>query len=397
MFNAALVADAIEDAAGYGFDVERRGFSWRKLVERRDAYVQRLNGIYEQNLEHSGVTVIRGWARFNGPASISVGDRALSAPHILIAVGGMPRRPDLPGAEHGLTSDDVFRLEEQPRRILIVGGGYVGLEFAGIFSGLGSQVTLAYRHELPLRGFDPYIVEVLCEQLKAQGIRLFPNTTPVQLSESAAGTLSLEAAEGTALGEFDAVLWAIGRAGHTEELGLEAIGLEASEAGHIATDKYQNTSAEGVYAIGDVTGQLELTPVAIAAGRHLARRLFGGEKESHLDYSDVPTVVFSHPPVASVGLTEGGARKLHGDNVHVYLARFVNMYHAVTKRRPATAMKLVTVGPEERVVGVHIVGRGAEEILQGFAVAVRMGATKADLDRTVAIHPTAAEELVTMR
>jgi glutathione reductase (NADPH) len=397
MFNAALVADALEDAQGYGFDVERRGFSWRKLAEKRDSYVQRLNGIYEQNLEHSGVSVIRGWARFTGPSTLSVGGRSLSAPHILIAVGGLPRRPALPGAGLGLTSDDVFRLEEQPRRILIVGGGYVGLEFAGIFSGLGSQVTLAYRQELPLRGFDPYIVEVLCEQMKAQGIRLFPNTTPVQLNQSAAGTLSLSAAEGTTLGEFDAVLWAIGRSGHTAELGLEAIGLQADEAGHIDTDKYQNTNVHGVYAIGDVTGQLELTPVAIAAGRHLARRLFGGDKDSHLDSSDVPTVVFSHPPVASVGLTEAGARTLHGDDVHVYLAHFVNMYHAVTKRRPPTAMKLVTVGPEERVVGVHIVGRSAEEILQGFAVAVRMGATKADLDRTIAIHPTAAEELVTMR
>jgi glutathione reductase (NADPH) len=397
MYNAAEVADALDDAADYGFDSENRGIDWRRLAEKRDAYVQRLNGIYEQNLEQSGVTVVRGWARFAGPGAVQVGDRVLTAPHILIAVGGQPRRPSLPGAALGLTSDDVFRLEQRPRRVLIVGGGYVGLEFAGIFRALGSMVTLACKDDRPLRAFDNLVVTVLCEQMAAQGIRLVTNATATRLERSAGGALQLALADGSDLGEFDSVLWAIGRSARTEDLDLEQIGIQTDERGHVPVDAYQNTKAEGVYAVGDVTGEMELTPVAVAAGRLLARRLFGDEPEAKLDYADVPTVVFSHPPIGSVGLTEAGARKLYGDDVRVFVSRFVNLYHAVTRRRPQTAMKLVTVGAEQRLVGVHIIGRGADEILQGFAVAVRMGATKHDLDRTVAIHPTAAEELVTMR
>ncbi|MET0410468.1 MAG: glutathione-disulfide reductase [Polyangiaceae bacterium] len=396
MYYAAEIAEALDDAGDYGFTIENRGHDWRRLTEKRDAYVERLNGIYEQNLEQSGVTLVRGWARFAGAGEVQVGDRVLTAPHVLIATGGQPRRPDLPGAALGLTSDDVFRLEERPRRLLIVGGGYVGLEFAGIFRGLGSIVTLAFKDERPLRGFDSLVVNLLCEQMTAQGIRLVPNAAITKLERTPNG-LHPSLADQSELGEFDAVLWAIGRSARTEDLDLEPLGIETNERGHVPVDAYQNTKAPGVYAIGDVTGEMELTPVAVAAGRMLARRLFGDEPEAKLDYADVPTVVFSHPPVSSVGLTEAGARKLYGDDVRVFVSRFVNMYHAPTRRRPHTAMKLVTVGEEQRVVGVHIVGRGADEILQGFAVAVRMGATKADLDRTVAIHPTAAEELVTMR
>jgi glutathione reductase (NADPH) len=396
LYNAAEVAEALDDAVDYGFDADNRGIDWRRLAEKRDAYVERLNGIYEQNLEQSGVAVVRGWARFAGPGAVQVGDRVLTAPHILIAVGGQPRRPNLAGAALGLTSDDVFRLEERPRRLLIVGGGYVALEFAGIFRALGSQVTVACKDERPLRAFDSLVVNVLCEQMAAQGIRLVTSASAKRLERSAGG-LRLELESGPELAEFDSVLWAIGRAARTDDLDLEQIGIETDERGHVPVDAYQNTKVPGVYAVGDVTGELELTPVAVAAGRLLARRLFGEEPEAKLDYADVPTVVFSHPPIASVGLTEAGARKLYGDDVRVFVSRFVNLYHAVTRRRPQTAMKLVTVGEEQRLVGVHIIGRGADEILQGFAVAVRMGATKADLDRTVAIHPTAAEELVTMR
>lgn len=396
MYNAAELAGALEDAPDYGFQLDVREHSWLRLVERRDAYVQRLNGIYEQHLEQSGISLVRGWARFNGPRSVQVGDRVLEAPHILIAVGGQPRRPDIPGASLGITSDDVFRLEQRPRRIAVAGGGYIGVELAGIFRGLGSDVTIVCREERLLKAFDVMLTNTLTEQMMAQGVRVLTNARLERLERTSAG-LSLSLADGTVLQGLDTVLWAIGRSARTDELDLEAVGIETEERGHIPVDAYQNTSAPGVYALGDVTGELELTPVAIAAGRLLARRLFGGEPDAKLDYDNVPTVVFSHPPIASVGLTEAGARKLYGDEVTVFVSRFVNMYHAVTRRRPTTAMKLVTVGPEQRVVGVHVVGRGADELLQGFAVAVRMGATKADFDRTVAIHPTAAEELVTMR
>jgi glutathione reductase (NADPH) len=398
MFNAASVSHAIHDARAYGFDVEVRAFDWDALRQRRDAYIARLNDIYAQNLERAGVRVVKERARFAGRGIVSAGSHSLQAPHILVAVGGHARWPDLPGAELGISSDDVFRLKQQPRRILIVGGGYVAAEFAGVFHALGSQVTLAYRGAALLHHFDAMLGEALCEEMSRQGVRLVPFSEPRALRRQSGGSLALERVEGEALSSFDAVLWAVGRAPATAELALPAADVQTSLHGDILVDAYQNTTASGVYAVGDVTGRFELTPVAIAAGRRLADRLFGGDADAKLDYEDIPTVVFSHPPVASVGLSEAEAHRRHGDvGVKTYVTSFTNLYHAVTDHKPKTWMKLVTVGPDEHVVGVHMVGLGVDEILQGFAVAVRMRAKKADLDRTVAIHPTAAEELVTLR
>jgi glutathione reductase (NADPH) len=397
-FNAGNLGDALKHASSYGFDVEVRGFDWDRLRERRSAYIARLNDMYAENLERSGVLVIQGRARLDRGPTVVIGERRLSAPHVLLAVGGAIKRPDVPGAELGLSSDDVFELREQPRRILIVGAGYIATEFAGIFHALGSSVTLAYRASSLLRHFDAMLGEALSDEMLRQGIELAPHSVPRALSRSANGKLALEREEGAVLSGYDAVLWAIGRRPETTNLGLDCVGVEPTADGHIPVDSHQNTTAPGIYSVGDVTGRFELTPVAIAAGRRLADRLFGGQPDAKLDYIDIPTVIFSHPPIGSVGMSESEALDRFGEaNVKVYAARFTNLYYGVIDQKPKTSMKLVTVGPEERVVGVHVFGLGADEMLQGFAVAVRMGATKADFDRTVAIHPTAAEELVTMR
>ena len=397
-WSAASLAEALADATQYGFDVELRGFDWDGFRARRSAYVERLNGIYSENLDRSGVYVLSGHARLDADRHVIVNDRTFSAPHVLCAVGGSPRRPDIPGAELGLLSDDLFELRAQPRRILIVGAGYIAVEFAGIFRALGSRVTLAYRGSAILRHFDVMLGLGLSDEMTRQGIELVPRSTARALTRAADGSLTLEREDGPPLGGYDAVLWAIGRHPNTQGLGLDAAGIQPSADGYIPVDAYQNTSLPGVYSVGDVTGRFELTPVAIAAGRRLADRLFGDQPEAKLDYVDIPTVVFSHPPIGSVGMTEAEALSRYGvDQVKVYATRFTALYYGVTEHKPKTHMKLVTVGPEQRVVGVHVLGLGADEMLQGFAVAVRMGATKADFDRTVAIHPTAAEELVTLR
>lgn len=398
LFNAANVAGALHDAPSYGFEIDRRGFDWNALRQRRDAYIARLNGIYTDNLKASGVELIVGRARFESPHVVRVGEARFTAPHVLLAVGGQPRRPELPGAELGLCSDDMFVLERQPRRLLIVGAGYVAVEFAGIFSALGSEVTLAYREARLLRSFDELLGEALGDEMERQDIQLVPYTRPRALERASDGTLILQREVGAPLGPHDVVLWAVGRVPATQGLDLRAAGVETSTSGHVLVDDYQNTSAPGIHAVGDVTGRLDLTPVAIAAGRKLAERLFGGKPDAKLDFTDAPTVVFSHPPIGTVGLTEAEARERFGAaHVKTYVSRFTNMYYAITHHKPMTVVKLVTILPEERVVGLHVIGLGADELLQGFAVAVRMGATKADFDRTIALHPSAAEELVTMR
>lgn len=396
MFNAASIAQALGDAPAYGFTLDVLGFDWQKLQRGRDAYVARLNVIYAQNLERAGVQVFRGQARFESDRSVVVGKDRLAAPHTLIAVGGSPRRPALPGAELGMLSDDVFLLEQRPERLLIVGAGYVAVEFAGVFAALGTQVTLAYREASLLRHFDAVLGDGLCEEMSRQGIRTEPYSVGTRLERSD-GKLSFQRQLGEPLQGFDAVLWAIGRTPSTGGLGLQLLGIELSETGHIPVDAFQNSAVAGVYAVGDVTGRFELTPVAIAAGRRLAERLFGGQPEAKVDYFDIPSVVFSHPPIGTVGLSEAEARLQYGDAVKTYQARFTNMYYALTEHKPKTSIKLVTVGAEERVVGLHVLGLGADELLQGFAVALRMGATKRDFDRTMAIHPTAAEEIVTLK
>ncbi len=399
MWNAANLAHALADAPDYGFALAPRVVDWGKLRAGRDAYVARLNGVYARLLSQAGVTVIEGTARFSGPRQVEVAGRRLEAEQVLIAVGGQPRRPALPGAALGLDSDGFFELAELPRRVAVVGAGYIALELVGVLSALGAEVSLLYRHEEFLRGFDVCLRQSLARQLPAQGVRLVSGAEVSAVEREGDGqSLRVVLREREAYGGFSHVLWAIGREPLTHALGLEAAGVARDAEGYVSVDELFATTAPGTYAVGDVTGQEQLTPAAIANGRRLADRLFGGQPASTFNHDCVPTVVFTHPPIGTVGLTEQAARERHGDaNVKIYTTQFTNMYHALTMRKTETVMKLVCAGHEERVVGLHVIGLGADEMLQGFAVAVELGATKRDFDRTLAIHPTAAEELVTLR
>ena len=398
MWNAAHLAHAIEDAAGYGFSVTCHGHDWAALKTGRDAYVKRLNGIYQRNLERKSIEWIQASGRFAGPNRI-VTDQGheFRGDHVLIATGGYPIIPDLPGAGLGITSDGFFELEALPSRTAVIGSGYIAVELAGVLRALGGEVVQLVRYDGVLRAFESALGEHLVEHMRAAGIDVVTGAVP-EAVQSGDGGLTVRTADGREFGGFDCLLWAIGRRPNTAALGLDGAGVTTDCAGHVVVDAFQNTDANGIYAVGDITGKAQLTPVAIAAGRRLSDRLFGGQPDRCLSYENIPSVIFSHPPVGTVGLSEAQARERFGDDlVRVYRSEFVPMYNALTEHKPKTAMKLVTVGEDERVVGCHLIGAGADEMLQGFAVAVTMGATKADLDNTVAIHPTSAEELVTMR
>jgi glutathione reductase (NADPH) len=397
MWNAAQIAQSVHDAAHYGFDLALNGHDWAALKRGRDDYVLRLNGIYERNLASRKVELVRGHATLVGPRTVHVGAQAYTAPNVVIATGGRPLVPALPGAGLGITSDGFFELAERPRRIALVGSGYVSVELGGVFAALGSETTIVLRQDRVLRHFDPMLADGLMKIMRDEGVAFVDHAVPQALRRDADGALRLGCADGRELGPFDTVLWAVGREPNVEGLGLASTGVVTSGEGFIPVDRYQATVVPGLFAIGDVTGQAALTPVAIAAGRRLSDRLFGGMADRHLDYDDIPTVIFSHPPIGTVGLSEAEARRRHGDAVKVYTSGFVPMYHALMPRKPRAEMKLVCVGPEERIIGCHVIGAGADEMLQGFAVAVKMGATKRDFDDTVAIHPTSAEEFVTMR
>src|SRR5580698_10610417 len=397
MWNAAEIAAGAEDSAGYGFHFGAVAHDWSMLKNGRDAYVHRLNAIYERNLAHRKIQLARGRARISGTHSVEVGDWHATAPHIVVATGGYPVVPNLPGAELGTTSDGFFELEERPARVVIVGSGYIAVEIAGIMQALGSQVTLVIRGETVMRYFDAMLGASYVEIARDLGMQIVHNAITQSVSRMADGSLQLTMADGRHVGPFDKLIWAVGRAPRSKDLGLEEIGVKLDAQGYVVTDTFQNTNVETIHAIGDVTGRAQLTPVAIAAGRRLSDRRWGGQEDRYLDYDNIPTVIFGHPPIGTIGLTEAEARAKFGSTVKVYLSAFVPMYHALTARKPRTHMKLVCVGPKQKVVGLHVIGAGADEMMQGFAVAMRMGATKADFDDTVAIHPTSAEELVTMR
>jgi glutathione reductase (NADPH) len=396
MYHAADVAHALVDAADYGFTLEPARHDWAALKAKRDAYVERLRGIYLENLDRSGATLIRAAARLLGPGRVEIGGEGHAARHVVVATGGQPIVPGLPGAERGITSDGFFALARMPASVAIVGSGYVATELSGVFAALGSRVTVAVRYDRVLRGFDEMLSARLMEAMRADGIELALHATPAAL-EPAGDAHRLRLADGRAVGPFDCVIWAIGRTPKTEGLGLREAGVALGPAGEVVADLLQDTNVAGIHAIGDVTARGELTPVAIAAGRRLADRLFGGQPDRHLDYRLIPTVVFSHPPIGTVGLTEAEARAEFGENVAVFRHDFMPLYHGITARRRRAEVKLVTTGKERRIVGLHTIGMGADELLQGFAVALRLGATKRDFDDTVAIHPTSAEELVTLR
>lgn len=401
MFNAASIADSLHAARHYGFkDIGEVSLDWMELKNARDDYIRRLNGIYSRLLGGSKVTEINGKGVFVSSNEVAVGDDIFSADHICIAVGGRPTKPDFPGAELCIDSNAFFALDHQPKRLAVIGAGYIGVEIAGLMQSLGSQVELLTRSERILPSFDTTIVDALKVEMKRQGIvqRAGVLTTSVEKMEN--GELYVHTAN-SVLGPYDSVLLATGRQPALDGLHLDKVNVQLNKQGFIEVDEFQQTSQERVYAVGDVCGKVQLTPMAIAAGRRLADRLFGGVQNARANYENVPTVVFSHPPIGTVGMTESEAREKFGDeNVKVYSTSFVNLFYGPWRiepsDKPKTVMKVVVSLPDEKVQGIHIIGGGSDEILQGFAVALRMGATKADLDRCVALHPTAAEELVTM-
>jgi len=388
MWNAAQMAENIEMAAGYGFSVENNGFSWPKIKQARDAYIERLNGIYDRNLANSKVEVIRGTGRFISDHVVEVNGDQFTAPHILIATGGQPSVPGVAGSDLGITSDGFFLLDDLPKKTLVIGAGYIATELAGVLHGLGSDVTMLLRKDLLLRSFDHTIHTLLMEQMEASGVRILKNIQLAGLFTDKDQSLGFEQQSGETEAGFDAIIWAIGRHTKVVQLELGNTGVTVDKAGFIEVDQFQNTNVKGVYAVGDVTATAPLTPVAIAAGRRLAERLFNGKTDLYLDYQLIPTVVFSHPPIGTVGLTENEAREQYGSAIKIYQSQFINMLYAVSDHKPPTLVKLIVCGED---------GFGADEMLQGFAVAIKMGATKADFDNTVAIHPTASEELVTLR
>lgn len=396
-WTAASLAEAIHDAPGYGFEVGAVHFDWARMKRGRDEYVRYLNGVYRRNLEAERVTVVEGYGRFVDAHTLEVEGRRISGEHVLVATGGRPSVLGVPGADLAITSDGFFDLDELPRRVAIVGGGYIAVELAGIFRALGSEVTVVVRKEEVLQGFDETVRVDLMEHMAESGVRFVRPKEVVGLERHPRLGLRLFLGDGAREEGFDCAVWAVGRDANTRGFGLEALGVALAPKGHVVVDEFQNTSVAGIYAVGDVTGRALLTPVAIASGRRLADRLFGGQRDARLDYENIPTVVFSHPPIGTVGLTEEQARETYGDDVEIYLRRFVDLHYSLTPRKPKTTVKLVTVGRDERIVGIHVIGLAADEMIQGFAVALRMGARKSDLDRTVAIHPTAAEELVTLR
>ncbi|XP_026859448.2 glutathione reductase, mitochondrial isoform X1 [Electrophorus electricus] len=413
MWNTSVHAEYLHDHADYGFEGAQAHFSWQLIKNKRDAYVSHLNQIYRNNLDKARIQTIQGNARFTDDPepTVEVSGKKYTAPHILIATGGHPSTvsdEDVPGASLGITSDGFFELESCPRHSVLVGAGYIAVEMAGILSSLGSKTSLIIRHDGVLRNFDALISSNCTKELENSGIDLWRNTQVKSVQKTEQGlniTLGTkdvkdkDAKEKTdRIQGVDCLLWAIGREPNTAGLNLSQMGVKLDPKGCIVVDEFQNTTRQGIYALGDVCGKALLTPVAIAAGRKLAHRLFEGKAESKLDYTNIPTVVFTHPPIGTIGLTEDEAIRSWGKtSVKAYTTSFTPMYYTITSRKTKCVMKLVCVGKEEKVVGLHMQGPGCDEMLQGFAVAIKMGATKADFDNTIAIHPTSSEELVTMR
>ncbi|MFU2089064.1 glutathione-disulfide reductase [Avibacterium avium] len=399
MWYGAQIAEAINlYALDYGFDVEQKGFDFAKLVENRQAYIGRIHNSYNNVLAKNNVDVIKGFAKFVDAHTVEVNGENITADHILIATGAYPAHPEIKGAEYGIDSDGVFELNALPKSVAVVGAGYIAVELAGVLNSLGVDTHLFVRKQSPLRSFDPLIVETLVEVMAQDGIHLHTHAIPKEVVKNADGSFTLKLEDGREQ-TVEKVIWAIGRKPNTANINLAAAGVETNDQGFIKVDKYQNTNVKGIYAVGDIIeGGIELTPVAVAAGRRLSERLFNNKPNEHLDYNLVPTVVFSHPPIGTIGLTEPQAIEQYGaENVKVYKSSFTPMYSAVTQHRQPCRMKLVCVGKDEKIVGLHGIGFGVDEMIQGFAVAIKMGATKADFDNTVAIHPTGSEEFVTMR
>ena len=398
MWYGAQVAETLHRYAGeYGFDVTINKFDFATLKANRQAYIDRIHGSYERGFDSNGVERVYEYARFVDPHTVEVAGERYTAPHILIATGGHALYPNIPGSEYGITSDGFFELDEVPKRTAVIGAGYIAVEVAGVLNALGSDTHLFVRKDRPLRTFDKDIVDVLVDEMAKSGPTLHTHANVTEVVKNADDSLTISFDNGETI-PVDCLIWAIGRAANTSGFGLEKTGVKLTEKGTIYSDEFENTSVPGIYALGDVTGKLDLTPVAVKAGRQLSERIFNNKADAKLDYTDVATVVFSHPVIGAVGLTEEKAIAKYGsENIKVYKSSFTPMYTALGDNRQPSTMKLVTLGENEKIIGLHGIGYGVDEMIQGFSVAIKMGATKADFDNTVAIHPTGSEEFVTMR
>ncbi|MDP3270143.1 MAG: glutathione-disulfide reductase [Legionella sp.] len=397
MFNASMIADTIHKSNDYGFAPSVSKIDWGKLVYKRNAYIERLRQSYANRFEQYHIKRIDGTGAFKDAHSIIVNDNIYESDHIIIATGGEPALPRIEGINHVIDSDGFFSLTRQPRKVAVIGSGYIGVELAGVLNGLGSETHLLMRGEKPLSRFDSMISDTLLEIMQQQGIYIHPNHKAQSINLHSDGRKSISCQSGSVIPDLDVIISAVGRIPRTSNLNLAQIKVKTDAQGLILVDTYQNTTVKGIYAIGDVTLAPALTPVAIAAGRRLADRLFGGQTKAHLNYENICSVVFSHPPAGSVGLSEQEAIERYGkEQIKIYQTRFNPMYDALSVDKTPTAMKLVTLGVKEKIIGLHVIGYGADEMLQGFGVAVKMGACKRDFDNTVAIHPTSAEEFVTM-
>ncbi len=389
---ASHFGEDFHDAAGFGWTVGESRFDWSRLIANKNSEIQRLNGVYGNLLGNSGVEIINGHAQMFDAHAVTVGDKTYTAENILIATGGWPSVPDIPGIEHVITSNEAFFLERLPDRIVIVGGGYIAVEFAGIFHGLGARVTQLYRGPLFLRGFDDDLREALAEEMRKKGVdlRFDANVSRIDKTDEA---LALTLTDGSTI-EADVVMYATGRSPKIQDLGLGNVGVQLNGKGAVVVDEYSRSTVPHIFAVGDCTDRINLTPVAIKEGQAVAETVFGG-RPTKPDHTIVPSAVFSQPPIGSVGLTEAEAREDH--SIDVYLSRFKPMKHTLTGGEERTMMKIIVDRETDRVLGCHMVGADAAEIIQGIAIALKCGATKAQFDATVGIHPTAAEEFVTMR
>lgn len=394
MWYAANLAHDVEDAADFGIEAKRGNTDWKKLITGRENYIANINDFWGGYVNDLKITRIDGYAQFIDDHTVEVNGTHYSAEHIVIATGAQPIVPPVPGAELGITSDGFFQLEQQPKRVAIIGGGYIGVELSGVLHALGSEVTLITLDHHILNLFDPMISEILHDEMIKQGIEIHTDFQVTGLSKSDHG-LQVNSPNHN-LKDFDQVIWAVGRRANTENLNLKSTHIDVHKNGIIPVDDFENTNVKNIYAIGDITGKLQLTPVAIAAGRRLAERLFNNKPELKMDYENIPSVVFSHPPIATIGLTEQQALEKYC-GITIYQSDFTPMRYALSDHGTTTGIKLICAEEEEKVVGIHIIGDSADEMMQGFAVAVKMGATKSDFDRTIAIHPSSAEELVTMK
>ena len=421
MWYASGVAQGLMDAQDYGFNIDLEGdfngkrsgkLNWEKLVSKRENYIGGILDWYDGYLGGAGVEVIKGAAKFLDNTTIEIEGETYTADNIVIATGGRPiDLTNIEGWDLGVNSDGFFQeLDEvQPQKVVVVGGGYIALELAMLMDGLGSDVSVLHQGFPVLEGFDNTIKTALEAQMEADGLTRYHNEKiskvvaqdqdegdPAQNNGKKKVTIEFE--DGTSIKDVDALIWAIGRTPNTDNIGLENTDVEVSNRGIITVDEYEKTNVDGIWAIGDIIGKAPLTPVAIAAGRRLGDRLYGGKPERKMSYDDIATVMFTHPPIGTIGMSEEKALETFGENdIKVYNTDFVPMYHTMTRHKVKTYMKLIVQGENEKIVGCHVIGTGADEMLQGFAVAIRMGATKADFDDTIAIHPVSAEELVTMK